>query len=314
MTVPPPASDDGPDAAPGKEAPPDPVARAVARAQALVRSGFVSRAASAITQAGIADPQEDDVVKKLRELHPPGPKPKDLPRVPADGDEEAKVQVTVNTHFKQLCRRVNNGSAPGPSGWRGSVVATLLKSKGCTEGLAFLVERLINGDLDPRLRPYFLGARLIGIPKPDSGIRPVAIGEVFYKLAAMYACSDELKKSLSTMLSAVGQHGESPGGCEKVAVTIQALTTSSKTPMAVLSFDARNCFNEMDRKNIMQEVFKHDELADIWPGGGLTGCLPPSGCKTRATARSSHASARSKASAKETCWAPSSSASLFALC
>ena len=264
MTVPPPASDGGPDAAPGKEAPPDPVARAVARAQALTRSGFVSRAASALTQTGIADPHEEDVVKKLRELHPRGPKPKDLPRAPSEGDEEAKVMVTVDNNFKMLCRRVNNGSAPGPSGWRGSVVATLVKSRGCTEGLAFLVERLINGDLDPRLRPYFLGARLIGIPKPDNGVRPVAIGEVFYKLAAMYACLD-LKNPLNLMLAAVGQYGESPGGCEKVAVTIQALTTSSKTPTAVLSFDARNCFNEMDRKNIMQEVFKHDELSDIWP-------------------------------------------------
>jgi hypothetical protein len=69
------------------------------------------------------------------------------------------------------------------------------------------VQAVVRGDL-PHL-PRLLDARLLPLSKPSGGVRPIAIGEVWYRLAALCAlaaCPDA-EHSLAPLQVAVGQEG-----------------------------------------------------------------------------------------------------------
>ena len=116
------------------------------------------------------------------------------------------IAVEPATLFTLLKRRVNNGSAPGPSGWTGSHVQLIAESGSdeAKSGLCLLTKDICNGvfggatqqrllasampigkpvRIDPAADPPSLDA-----PPPRPGIRPIAMGEVFVKLAAITPC------------------------------------------------------------------------------------------------------------------------------
>src|SRR5438045_3649812 len=75
------------------------------------------------------------------------------------------------------------GSDSGTSGWTGELLAALIGDSICLEGLTCLVSDICNGDLPESDRALILGSTLISGKKSDAGVRPIAMGEVFYTLA-----------------------------------------------------------------------------------------------------------------------------------
>ena len=73
------------------------------------------------------------------------------------------------------------------------MVSCLLKDQACLLGLTGLISDIINGNFNEQAREYILAARLIGLCKPSGGIRPIAIGELFFRLAARYM-NERMKK------------------------------------------------------------------------------------------------------------------------
>ena len=45
----------------------------------------------------------------------------------------------------------------------------------------------LEGNVPFELRPYFFGAKLIALKKPDGGLRPIAVGNTFRRLSAKCA-------------------------------------------------------------------------------------------------------------------------------
>ena len=150
----------------------------IARAKAR---GFISRATRCLFQRGLA-PLVPSTVESLRKLHPPS-SGAPCPILP---DSAPRIHVDGVVLSGLVMRKVANGSAPGPSGWTGELIKALVGDADCLAGLVALVEDIINGDLDDSARKYLLSSSLIASEKDSGGFRPIAIGDVFYRLACHY--------------------------------------------------------------------------------------------------------------------------------
>ena len=83
-----------------------------------------------------------------------------------------------------------NGSSAGLDGILPHILKDLtFKSNGQT-GLNFLrdltnfMKVILEGKAPFELRPYFFGAKLIALRKPDGGLCPIAVGNTFRRLSA----------------------------------------------------------------------------------------------------------------------------------
>src|SRR5690606_26305838 len=113
--------------------------------------------------------------------------PKQSAEVPPLPDTAPRIVVDPEVVSDLIKRRIANGSAPSYSGWTGELLKCLVDDNNdCLQGLAALVEDQLNGTLDDISRDYILGSSLIAATKL-TGIRPIAMGEVIYKLAGQYA-------------------------------------------------------------------------------------------------------------------------------
>ena len=86
-----------------------------------------------------------------------------------------------------------NGSSAGFDGISPHVLKDLTAKSNGQTGLNFLraLTNLVNVILERKvpfgLRPYFFGAKLIALKKPDGGFRPIAVGNTFRRLSAKCA-------------------------------------------------------------------------------------------------------------------------------
>jgi hypothetical protein len=137
----------------------------------------------------------------------------------------------------------------------------------CLRGIAQITQDITNDHLPHSIRPYILPSTLIALEKNNgAGIRPIAIGEVFYRLAA-YRCHVMVMRTARTLLAPIQLGIGVPGACEAIVHNIQhALEkcTPEEEPMAALAVDFRNAFNCVSRKAILNSVYSHLGLRHIW--------------------------------------------------
>ena len=87
--------------------------------------------------------------------------------------------------LSDVLQALPKGSAPGPSGWTYEHIKAATQAGNCC-ALLGVINVMIRGDL-PHV-PELLDSRLIGLEKPGGrGLRPIAIGEVFFRLAGLCA-------------------------------------------------------------------------------------------------------------------------------
>ena len=86
-----------------------------------------------------------------------------------------------------------NGSSAGLDGISPQVLKDLTAKSNGQTGLKFLrdltnlVNVILEGKVPFELRPYFFGAKLTALKKPDGGLRPIAVGNTFRRLSAKCA-------------------------------------------------------------------------------------------------------------------------------
>ena len=233
------------------------VASRLSRAASLVERGFVSRAARGLFQSGLA-PFSPDNIEALRLLHPPSasgllpPVPESAPRTHVD----SKVLAAL------VSEKVANGSAPGPSGWTGELLAALVGDSDCLLGLVGIVEDIVNGDFDDSARDLLLTSSLIASQKDSGGLRPIAIGEVFYRLACHYVL--RMVRPIVPSLLEPFQLAHSPGGSERALHVLQAALEQGPEDTALFSVDFSNAFNKLRRDVMLNRTFSEVRLSPIW--------------------------------------------------
>jgi hypothetical protein len=251
----------------------DPLTRNVRRAVRILREGgarCISRAARALLQSQPAC-IDDDVLLALRALHPRGDCA--LPLPPATAAPPELMAVDPLTLARLLKHRVDNGSAPGPSGWTGSHLQLLVDSgeRDAISGLCMLTKDLCNGVFTGGMQKRLLACVLQPIEKPGSragsrAIRPIAMGETFVKLAEHY-CMSLIEELLPNLFPRIQYGVARPGGSETAAhltrATLEQLRRTHSDTIA-LKTDFRNAFNTASRQRVWQRLLACPETAPIW--------------------------------------------------
>ena len=163
----------------------DPDTMAAKRAQHHARNGHLGKAAQTLyCTTTLADLREVENQQAMRDLHPALPDGSIIPQLPPGAP--AMILEDDSLLFKIL-RSSNDGAASGPSGWGGNMISSLIESDICRDGIRTLLKDIINGNLPESARQLLLASRAIAPYKRNGGIRPIAMGELFYRLAGVIA-------------------------------------------------------------------------------------------------------------------------------
>jgi len=239
----------------------DPDRQAAKRAQHHVRHGHLSKAAQALySVTELADLRQAENQQIMRDLHPSLPEGSVLPSLPQHAPEMILEDDAV---MHALLRRSNNGAASGPSGWGGNLLSTLVESDICRAGIIALLKDIINGNLPDSARQLLLASRAIGLGKPDNGIRPIAIGELFYRLAGVIA----VRKIAVTAGKLLAPHQFGVGvanGAERILHSLQRSLTDKHAKLALLKLDISNAFNSCDRARVLRQLYDTPELSSLY--------------------------------------------------
>jgi hypothetical protein len=237
--------------------------RAAMRARTHAANTHLQRAARTLSSdATLLDTGDSDVQEKLKALHPPLPSSSSLPPLPSNAPT---VTVPSSSEMKRILESSDNGAAPGPSGWGGNMVSILTNDDICVEGMSVLITNIINGDIPDEVRAHLISCRLVALGKKDNGVRPIAVGELFYRVAAAHAACivrDDAAELLAPHQYGVGVNN----GCTKIIhnISYSLTTVTNDTPLACLSVDFSNAFNTIDRSKLLKDVYSNESLSPIY--------------------------------------------------
>ena len=225
----------------------------------LIAGGFATKAAHMLaSDSSIAAPNEE-VITRLIELHPPrNLQYGHFPQLPQDSPPP-QLQVTAK-HLLKCARKLNTGKAPGPTGITMQHIIFLLLNETTAPHLATVISLLIRGLITGEAKNMLLASRLIAI-KRGSKIRPVAVGETLYRLAAHYAIGQI--GNLSDLFPRI-QLGLHKAGTEKYIHRLQAFLEKQQEDCTIMSLDIKNAFNTRSRVKMATTLFNEQKTHPIW--------------------------------------------------
>ena len=125
-----------------------------------------------------------------------------------------------------------------------------------------LCDFIISGNMSSYARKFFFAANLTALRKKDGSIRPIAVGNVFCRLASKAACRpvvQSIKDNFSPVQLGVGV----PEGCEAAAHAVRSLflkrdispCANAKNGMILVKLDMKNAFNTIRRDHFLKACF-----------------------------------------------------------
>jgi hypothetical protein len=262
--------------------------RAAQRVEGFLRKGHTQRALRALSSTSTkADLQQTSERATLRQLHPTCPS--NLPVCPVDAPA---VVIDLDWMSREMTYS-DTGAAPGLSGWGSNHLEVLATDTHCVTAIALIVQYIVNDALPATVRTILTTSCLVSLVKDDhGGRRPVAVGELLYRLAARYALSRVLHSAQKALRPHQFGLGE-PDGCTQVVQSLQHLLTlpparppapprskhqfafssppqqpqahdPSLRPLACLSIDISNAFNSINRAAVLCAAYANHDLAPSW--------------------------------------------------
>lgn len=234
------------------EAPTISTSRAFQQAQLLVRDGHYSRAVKLLLREE-SSPLGAAGLEVLRKLHPDEEDLEEATRT-LNGVKIAKIEAD---DLIKIIRNGCDGRAPGPSGWTEELLLAACTNEQFKNALTIFIRDIINNDVTEHTRTMLTSCRLFGIQKPtkqnqggetkaaEIKVRPIAVGEVFLKIACQYIYAIVLPQ----LNECVGPHqyGNRINGTETVIhATRKFIRENNKA--VLLTLDCRNAFNSMLRR------------------------------------------------------------------
>lgn len=226
----------------------------VKRAEKLVKRGKLGQAGRALAAQGKVALYSEGVGSSLKSLHPVGElHPFGSTTGPSTGTPPEKDLIS------SCLRAFNKETSPGPSGWtvpllqivaQDPIVLTFLHSltTSIVGGYAPGVQMLCTSRITPLLKKEEMGVA--------GGIRPIAVGELIYRLALKAI----VRKMVKREMMARTQFGvNTKGGVEPV---VRLIDRAVKGELGVeyryvTSLDFKNAFNTLHRKMIVDGLRKH---------------------------------------------------------
>ena len=223
--------------------------------------GDLRKARQALHPAASA-PADDTTITALVKLHPPAecPCPDDiLSFMPP-------VEFVLDRGlFDDVVESLPHGRAAGRSGWRYEDLQYL-----CTRGsvaaddLFKYFSRVATGCITSDVASRLWGtATLIALLKPNNGIRPIAMGEVFRKVVSRVM----LRQLGDAPASAVGMHqfGVARQNGLELVVSGVRIRLEDNPSHVVLGIDVSNAYNTFDRNLALSLLMANPALAPCVP-------------------------------------------------
>jgi hypothetical protein len=223
------------------------------RVIALAMEGNLSRACSSFSAAELAEPTEENAVKLLQ-LHPQN----DPPQSPPPRAGMPTFKVIEGKEVTQLLRAFPPASAAGLSGMTPGHLLQFAThtAANLAPAIARVVHLVANGEVPTAARPFVYGARLFALVKKDGGLRPIACGDVYRRLAGKW-----LARCVKTEIPADAlpyQVGVGfPNGQDVAVQSVRQFVRGAVTPegqrlrLCALTLDIRNAFNSLDRAALL---------------------------------------------------------------
>ncbi|TXB98911.1 hypothetical protein FocTR4_00012312 [Fusarium oxysporum f. sp. cubense] len=218
------------------------------RATKLVERGYLGRAARALIDPTPVAPNTAENRAILLEKHPIGS------RDPFQGKTRPRPgQPITPKAIIEAIRSIGKEKAPGLSGWTRPLL-DLVVAREDSPIIAFL--RLLADMIRQGTAPgadLLCASRLIGLEKPGGGVRPIAIGDLIYKVAMKAILMTSYR---SEMLLPFQLGVNSPGGVEPAIFLLEEaiLGPNSADFQQLVSIDLANAFNSVDRASIAAAV------------------------------------------------------------
>ena len=196
-----------------------------------------------------------EVVTALRLKHPPSP----LDLRPPPTEPVTKTSSVSEEEVMVALKSFRPSSAGGVDGLRPGYLKDLVAPQTAEAGRrlmkdhANLCSKLLLGQIPQHARGLLFAANLTALLKKDGGIRPIAVGNVFRRLASKIAAKrviPELRRQLSPVQLGVGVNG----GCEAAAYAVRVFVQSSVVPEnnVLIKLDMKNAFNTVRRDHFLE--------------------------------------------------------------
>lgn len=233
----------------------------VAAVRSKIEDGNVRAAVRIICSDDKPASVDSDTVQALKLRHPPAPSDR---RVLPDPINYTAIQVTEDD-IANAIRSFPSGSSAGPDGLSPQHLRDMVA---CSQGgqqlktaITAFVNLLLNGKCPPAITTVLFGGRLIALQKKSGGVRPIAIGYTWRRLAAKCAnaCAlSVLNKSLAPIQVGVS----TPGGSEAAVHATRRFAASMADDQVLVKLDFSNAFNSLRRDVMLQTIA--DELPGLY--------------------------------------------------
>jgi len=185
-------------------------------------------------------------------------------QTPPDPSHTQALQISEDDILKAV-RSFPPGSSGGPDGIRPQHVQDLINDRVAgpilLPALTSFINLLLKGQCPEAVRRILFGGRLIALSKKDGGVRPIAIGYTWRRLAAKCVNTYALSK-LSSYLHPIQVGVGVKGGCEAAVHAVRRYLEGMPDDYAVVKLDFKNAFNCVNRTIMLSEVYT--VLPDIY--------------------------------------------------
>ncbi|KAF0296193.1 hypothetical protein FJT64_006342 [Amphibalanus amphitrite] len=119
-----------------------------------------------------------------------------------------------------------------------------------------LTNLALSGRLPECVVPAFFGASLIALRKKDGGLRPIAVGSVYRRIAGKVTAT-AVSRGIGAQLRPAHLGVATRNGCEAAVHAVRAYTeacTAAEDSKILVKLDVSNAFNSVRRDSIMEAV------------------------------------------------------------
>ena len=248
------------------------------RVRSKCADGDIKAALRALTSNEDFVHPTDEIVSALREKHPPAPSDEVLPAPPRSSDP-SPLQVSAE-QVRRAIESMPTGSSAGLDGIRPLHLRQLISAEAVEPGqrllkaLTTLTNIALEGRIPDCAREAFYGAALCALRKKDGGLRPIAVGSVYRRLASRIAAhhgAGLLAPDFRPIQLGVGTRQ----GCEAAVHAAREFTSKAKEasePSALVKVDVRNAFNSIRRDTMLTAV--RDRCPEVYPLAFQAYCAP----------------------------------------
>jgi hypothetical protein len=209
---------------------------------------------------------DDETLEILKSKHPQPSRKLIFPNI-----NLTDCQI-LNVNEIEVKKAINSfpcGSAAGIDGFRPQFLKDMISVSAGEAGqralssITLLCNFLLSGKIINEMCPFIFGASLCALKKKDGGIRPIAIGNIFRRLAAKIGCY-KLQSDLHSYLTPNQLGVATKLGCESCIHSVRTYVHNPENVGKILlKIDFSNAFNSIERDSMLQQV--KDKTPSLFP-------------------------------------------------